>query len=150
MSMTIAELIEESHATAVAKGWWETDRPFSEGIALMHSELSEALEEWRKYGVQNLLYYLSPCVDCGKDFPVNETTKIPERNIYECTSCNHPHNVGDLTSQGKPEGIAVEFADVLIRIADWCGKHNIPLEEALRAKMVYNKTRPHRHGGKLA
>jgi NTP pyrophosphatase (non-canonical NTP hydrolase) len=50
----------------------------------------------------------------------------------------------------KPEGIAVEFADLLIRVADTCGKFNIPLEEALRLKLEYNKTRSYRHGGKLA
>lgn len=51
---------------------------------------------------------------------------------------------------GKPEGIASELADVLIRVADLCGKHQIPLEEALIRKLEYNKTRPFRHGGKLA
>lgn len=51
---------------------------------------------------------------------------------------------------GKPEGIAAEFADVLIRIADTCGRYDIPLEEALNLKLKYNKTRPYRHGGKLA
>jgi len=51
---------------------------------------------------------------------------------------------------GKPEGIASEFADVLIRVADTCGKYGIPLEEALVTKLAYNKTRPYRHGGKLA
>mgnify|MGYP000869358054 CR=1 FL=1 len=36
------------HATAVAKGWWEGgDRNLGELIALMHSELSEALEAAR-------------------------------------------------------------------------------------------------------
>lgn len=50
----------------------------------------------------------------------------------------------------KPNGIAAEFADLVIRLADTCGRYNIPLEEALRQKMAYNKTRPYRHGGKLA
>lgn len=51
---------------------------------------------------------------------------------------------------GKPSGIASELADVLIRIGDMCGKWNIPLEKALEMKMEYNKSRPYRHGGKLA
>lgn len=45
--MTLEELIKESYQTAVIKGWWEEDRNLGELLALMHSEISEALEEWR-------------------------------------------------------------------------------------------------------
>lgn len=37
----------EVHETAVSKGWWDLDRNDGECIALMHSELSEALEALR-------------------------------------------------------------------------------------------------------
>jgi hypothetical protein len=36
------------HDTAKSKGWWDKERNFGEMIALMHSELSEALEGVRK------------------------------------------------------------------------------------------------------
>lgn len=42
------KLADDVHNTAVEKGWWETDRNDGEMIALMHSELSEALEFLRK------------------------------------------------------------------------------------------------------
>ena len=35
------------HALAIEKGWWDSDRNQGEMIALMHSELSEALEGLR-------------------------------------------------------------------------------------------------------
>jgi len=35
------------HATAIEKGWWQEDRNDGELIALIHSELSEALEALR-------------------------------------------------------------------------------------------------------
>jgi len=44
----IDELIMRCHKTAEEKGWWDKPRGEGELIALMHSELSEALEFLRK------------------------------------------------------------------------------------------------------
>jgi len=41
------ELAKEIHEIAVEHGWWETDRNFGESLALIHSEVSEVLEDWR-------------------------------------------------------------------------------------------------------
>lgn len=48
----------------------------------------------------------------------------------------------------KPEGIATEMVDCLIRILDWCGKEGVDVEAVLAQKHEYNRTRPYRHGGK--
>ncbi len=52
------------------------------------------------------------------------------------------------TADGKLHGELIELADAVIRIADYCGARGWDLETALRKKMDFNKTRPHRHGGK--
>ena len=54
------------------------------------------------------------------------------------------------SDSGKPEGFPVEIADILIRCLDLCGYLNIDIEEAVRQKVAYNRTRPVRHGGKFA
>ena len=49
---------------------------------------------------------------------------------------------------GKPEGIAIEMVDCMIRIMDFLVKENMDIELLLDIKHRYNKTRPYRHGGK--
>ena len=53
--LTINDLIEECHRVAKSKGWWDEARNDGELIALMHSELSEALEAMRNHGKKNNL-----------------------------------------------------------------------------------------------
>jgi NTP pyrophosphatase (non-canonical NTP hydrolase) len=100
------ELAKEIHKNAVAHGWWDNERSFPEIIALCHSELSEALEEYRE-GRATVYYRFD-----------------------------------------KPEGIAIELADCIIRILDYCAYADIDIDEAILIKHEYNKTRPYRHGGK--
>ena len=50
---------------------------------------------------------------------------------------------------GKPDGVGIELADVVIRVMDFCGREGIDLEKCIELKMVYNTTRPHMHGGKV-
>ncbi|MDD5617495.1 MAG: MazG nucleotide pyrophosphohydrolase domain-containing protein [Candidatus Omnitrophica bacterium] len=45
--VTVNNLIKTCHKIAREKGWWDKERSGGEVIALMHSELSEALEAMR-------------------------------------------------------------------------------------------------------
>lgn len=72
--------------------------------------------------------------------------------IYGC--CGHCDKETQCEVDGKPEhnckpeGIATEMVDCLIRILDWCGKEGVDVEAVLAQKHEYNRTRPYRHGGK--
>jgi NTP pyrophosphatase (non-canonical NTP hydrolase) len=116
--MTISELVTRAHDNAVKHGFWDPAPAFGTAIALIHSELSEALEEVRS----------------GK----------PELYFKEVNG----FTVTDATERRgeKPEGVAVELADAVIRIADLCGHLGIDLEAAIDLKMAYNETRPFKHG----
>jgi len=48
----INKYIEECHTIAKEKGWWDIERNDGELIALMHSELSEALEAMRNHATK--------------------------------------------------------------------------------------------------
>ena len=51
---------------------------------------------------------------------------------------------------GKPQGLASEYADVVIRVLHYAQLEGIDLEYEIERKIAYNKTRPYRHGGKRA
>lgn len=116
--MNLTDFAKEVHENARLHGWWDEERSFGEIIALCHSELSEALEEYR-----------------NSKPPVYFATETVQRD-------------GNTVIGKKPEGIAVELADCIIRILDYCGNTQIDIENVIRCKHAYNKTRPYRHGGK--
>lgn len=103
----ISEMQARVYAWAQLKGWCDRIVPTPEQCALIHSEISEALEAWRN------------------------------REEISWTDEN-----------GKPQGIASEYADAVIRIMHYCSLQGINLEYEIVRKMEYNDTRAHRHGNK--
>ena len=65
MKKTINELVEIAHNNTVNHGFWEKERNFGEVIALMHTELSEAFEEYRHGRGLNETYYENGTKPCG-------------------------------------------------------------------------------------
>lgn len=115
----------------VAKGWRvdgdhlvpdANGRTFGDDIALIHSELSEALEAYRDHG-------LEPYIAIGE----GEQIQLVDPGEY---------------GPCKPEGVPSELADVFIRLLDTCAHLGVDLEREFRMKMDYNDIRSNRHGGK--
>lgn len=102
----ITQLSHLCRDVTTSKGFWTEKETFEscvgEKIALMHSELSEALEAARS----------------GRP----QSTKIQQENFVE------------------------ELADCVIRILDFSGKFNLPLEDAIYSKIEYNMKRAFKHG----
>lgn len=119
-NLSISEMQAQAYDTARSKGWHddvEEERlGFPTRLCLVHSEVSEALEDFRNaHGITETYY-------------------------------EPPKKEGD---QQKPCGIPIELADIVIRIGDMCGKYGVDLEQAIKIKLEYNKSRPPRHGGKV-
>ncbi len=106
-STELGKIQHAVHKLSVEKGWWDRPRSIPESLCLIHSEVSEALEEYRN----------------GK------ATSIRIEN-------------------GKPEGMAIELADIIIRVLDLAEWLKIDIATAIDVKHSYNQSRPYRHGGK--
>lgn len=112
--MKMNKFAAEVHQNAVEHGWWDEERSFGEIIALCHSELSEALEEYR---AKRPMVYFVVEMDDGKG---GTYLAIREDIISE----------EDFAGE-KAEGIAVELADCIIRILDWYGKEGLDTDALL-------------------
>lgn len=123
------ELAAAVHKNAVDHGWWDEDREAAEIYALIHSELSEALEEYRSG--RPLLYY--PCNAGGLCVDDRQ-----EENVSCGSRVYNPKNPSAPCSakSKKPEGIAVELADCVIRILDYCEKCGIDLDSEIERVAV--------------
>lgn len=83
--MTIKELQKSSYRNAKKKGFWDKERNNGEMIALMHSELSEALEALRKNDWENVAEELVDCIirigDFAEGRKINLTKALKEKMV---------------------------------------------------------------------
>ena len=126
MKLGINEMAKAAFKTAKSKGFHpkKDKMPGVERIlarlALIHSEVSEALEDVRKGAMEE---------------KEKEGTKILGNEI----------GIGI----GKPIGFPSELADIVIRVGDLAAETGADLEGAIRRKMAYNKTRGWKHFKKI-
>lgn len=106
------KLCEDAHINAKNKGFLDKPRSFAGDITLMHSELSEALEEYRNHKGLNETYY--------------EVKK--ENGGISLTEMVSTLKEG---AHGKPCGIPTELADVIIRVCQYCGSNDVDLAGAM-------------------
>jgi hypothetical protein len=160
---TIKEWQDEAHALSKAKGWWdemtEEERDAAKklaGIALMHLGLSAQLEAVRKRGSPPPMlthHAIVMEVESLSPLRIQQLSKLSliHSEVSEAVGCVVEGDYDDRTSaSGKPEGLGAEVADIAIRCFDFCGGYGVDLEHNIVRKHEYNKTRPRRHGGKLA
>ena len=132
--MNINELAKEVHENAVAHGWWEKPPTLPEALCLIHAELSEALEEYRE---GNPLIY-GTCALAAEDCKFSGV----------CDRVGRPGEGEGIDGPCKPEGIAVELADVILRTLDLMAALGVGVDAVVMAKHKYNLGREYRHGDK--
>jgi len=126
------EMAREVHKNAVEHGFYEVVPSIPERLMLTVGELAEALEEYRNDTPTQYVVRQEPdpesAIGCRVDW-------ITDPILWR--------------SDEKPEGIASELADTVIRIMDICAEQGIDLGALIAIKHEYNKTRSYKHGGKI-
>lgn len=112
--MNLNDFAKEVHENAIAHGWWDEERSDGTLRSLMHAELSEALEEYR--AKRPMVWHL--CRLGG----MCETQNVHQGDLG-CDRCT--------PQMRKPEGVAVELIDFVIRALDWMAKREISFPEPL-------------------
>lgn len=160
--MNHQQLIERSHRQAVEKGFWETPLTFDMAMALIISEIAEALEAFRK-GRMN--------PDWNKPEEIKESWECEIADamirIYDWCGRNKldvsafpEHDVKFTENEGKNFMILFEnvigiYNDatqtwslnyLLSSLYKYAEYHNINIERFILWKLDYNLSRPFKHG----
>jgi NTP pyrophosphatase (non-canonical NTP hydrolase) len=119
---TLNALALRINQIAKEHGFWDEERNMGEMLMLAVSELAEALEEHRS-GKPNVYYVHTEDCAQGQEESRERCNCIP-----------------------KPEGLAVEIADCIIRCMDTMYSLDVDIDAIVREKMRYNYNRPRKHG----
>lgn len=132
--LTLTRLVKEAHTNAVAKGFHEGNTRGSEAAAWTANAVAKGFHANNSSTPNDIAARLMLIVsELAEGL---EEVRDGHLRMYEAVD-------------RKPEGLVVELADAVIRIADLCGLLGLDLEAAVRIKMEFNKTRPMRHGKQL-
>lgn len=131
MTITIQELITQSHQTAIDKGWWKDgieSRPVEDIVNCFYSEVLEAFEEYRA-GRMDMWFsckeFPSVAVELHPDCDAVSRQDGRKLRCFRLpgAGCQLQWEHEDNGQFLKPEGFWVEISDLLVRIGDVFGAY---------------------------
>ena len=157
--MNHQQLIERSHKQACDKGFWETPLTFDMAMALIISEIAEALEAYRKGRVnpdwndQDAIKnaFETEIADAiiriydwcgGKGYELEEETV----RIYNWNEDEGYNFMGLFRWSTSTTDSEVSIEVLFNLLLSYCKFKNIDIEKYVMWKLDYNLNRPYKHG----
>ena len=168
---TIRELTDQIDQYTVEKGWRETINSWGEYVALLHTEISEILENFRDRGLTAYTTATGKPDDIGSEVADCVIRLLDMCSVHRIPVYDMDMELGDVSPLPvSPEFTVNEFGDwvaLLHHYADrmWANptfgpplflrivmafavRWGIDVEREVDRKMAYNRTRPYQHGGR--
>lgn len=154
-----------------ANGWFESDRPFEDDVALLHSEVAEVLEAYRDYGWADGTKPLGQhTIEGSLPKPEGVGAELADVVIRALDSTERHEYTLDTDQAALPvptmiSAVCNQLHRLIVRFEDYpggvtlgaivlfvqkvCEHHDYDLEAEVERKLAYNRTRGFRHGNKL-
>ena len=172
----LQKLAKEIYEIAVAHGWHEETKPNGLWMALVVSEVAEAIEADRKNKHADASYFLEHPLEVDTAFKAcydsyikgsieEELADIVIRLLDYISVCwgdkydwwykpyrfripdDFPVAAWKLVKEYLNEG-SMNVRDSIQYVLEWAEKLNIDIEQHIKWKMRYNSLRSYKHGGK--
>lgn len=145
--MSIKSLQKEIHKENVDAGWWDAKEPneatrVASAIAMMHITLSKALETVRKGGTVDFMSVYQDLDLClNRDDSDTMLIKLALMHSELSEAAEYHISGGNDDHLTNRKGEEAELSDAVIRILDYAEKKGYNLQDTMKEKREYNKSR---------